>query len=60
MWLRFRREGSDTERGLDWLAASRVANGLWKAFYRSGSDKDIHLWTTLHVCRVLKRFHGQS
>jgi hypothetical protein len=26
--------------------------------YLTGGDKDIHLWTTLQVCRVLKRFLG--
>jgi len=57
-WLGFRREGSDIGHGLDWLAACQVANGLWKAFYRSSSDKDIDYWTTLRVCRVLKRYLG--
>jgi hypothetical protein len=30
--------------------------GLWKARYLTGGDKDIHLWTTLQVCRVLKGY----
>ncbi|HJX38186.1 MAG TPA: hypothetical protein VJ714_06290 [Anaerolineae bacterium] len=55
-WLGFRREDSDIQRGLDWLIANQEDTGLWKARYLSGSDKDIHFWTTLHVCRVLRRY----
>jgi hypothetical protein len=55
-WLGFSREDPDIRAGLDWLVANQEANGLWKARYVSGSDKDIHHWTTLHVCRVLKRY----
>jgi hypothetical protein len=57
-WLGFSGEDPDVQRGLDWLMADQEANGLWKACYLSGSDKDSHHWTTLHVCRVLKRFLG--
>jgi len=57
-WLGFRREGSDIGHGPDWLAAEQVANGQWKAGYLSGSDEDIHHWTTLHICRVLRRYLG--
>ena len=57
-WLGFRREDSDIQCGLDWLLANQGTNGLWKAGYVSGSDKDIHHWTTLHVCRVLRRYLG--
>jgi hypothetical protein len=35
--------------------ANKEANGLWKARCFSGSDREIHHWTTLHVCRVLRR-----
>ena len=55
-WLGFRREDPDIQRGLDWLIANQEANGLWKARYLSGGDKDIHHWTTLHICRVLRRY----
>ena len=48
----------DIQKGLDWLLANQVANGLWKARYLSRGDKHIHHWTTLHVCRVLKRYLG--
>jgi hypothetical protein len=44
------------QKGLHWLIANQEESGLWKARYLSGGDKNIHLWTTLHVCRVLKRF----
>jgi len=44
------------QKVLEWLIANQEKTGLWKARYLSGSDKDIHLWTTLHVCRALKRF----
>jgi len=51
-------DDGDIRRGVDWLIASQEQSGLWKARYLSGSDKDIHHWTTLQVCRVLKRFLG--
>jgi hypothetical protein len=55
-WLGFSREDPDIEGGLHWLKNSQEKTGLWKARYLSGGDKDIHLWTTLHVCRVLKSY----
>jgi squalene cyclase len=57
-WLGFSGEDRDVERGLDWLMANQEPNGLWKARYVSRGDKEIHLWTTVRVCRVLRRFHG--
>ena len=57
-WLGFSAGDADIQKGLDWLITNQQPNGLWNARYLSGSDKDIHLWTTLHVCRVLKRFLG--
>jgi hypothetical protein len=59
-WLGFFGEDPDVQRGLDWLMANHEESGLWKARYLSGGDNDIHLWTTLQVCRVLGRFHGYS
>jgi len=55
-WLGFSREDEDIQKGLHWLIANQEESGLWKARYLSGGDKDIHLWTTLHVCRVLRRY----
>jgi hypothetical protein len=55
-WLGFSRDDPDIEKGLDWLRTHQEDTGLWKARYLSGGDKEIHLWTTLHVCRVLKRY----
>jgi hypothetical protein len=55
-WLGFRANDGDIQKGLDWLIANQEESGLWKARYLSGGDKDIHLWTTLHVCRVLRRY----
>lgn len=57
-WLGFSADDGDIRKGLDWLITNQEQSGLWKARYLSGSDKDIHLWTTLHVCRVLKRYLG--
>jgi len=57
-WLAFSREDPDINKGLDWLIGAQEETGLWKARYLTGGDKDIHLWTTLGVCRVLKRFYG--
>ena len=55
-WLGFSGEDPDIRKGLDWLLDNQVDTGLWEARYLSGGDKDIHLWTTLQVCRVLKRY----
>jgi hypothetical protein len=55
-WLGFRADDEDIQKGLEWLIANQEESGLWKARYLSGGDKDIHLWTTLHVCRVLRRY----
>lgn len=57
-WLGFSADDGDIRKGLDWLITNQEQSGLWKARYLSGSDKDIHLWTTLHVCRVLKGYLG--
>jgi squalene cyclase len=57
-WLGFRGDDADIREGLDWLVANQEPGGLWKARYLSGGDKGIHLWTTLHVCRVLRRYLG--
>ncbi len=57
-WLGFSQADPDIQKGLDWLIANQEETGLWKARYLSGSDKDIHHWTTLGVCRVLKRYLG--
>jgi len=55
-WLGFSGEDPDIRSGLDWLIANQEPSGLWKARYLSGGDKDIHHWTTLHVCRALRRY----
>jgi hypothetical protein len=55
-WVGFSADDGDIRKGLNWLASHQELNGLWKARYLSGSDKDIHHWTTLHVCRVLRRY----
>ena len=55
-WLGFSRDDEDVQKGLDWLVANQEANGLWRARYVSGGDKDIHHWTTVQVCRVLRRY----
>jgi hypothetical protein len=55
-WLGFSAGDADIQKGLDWLITNQQPNGLWNARYVSGSDKDIHHWTTLHVCRVLRRY----
>jgi hypothetical protein len=57
-WLGFSAKDVDIQKALDWLVANQESNGLWKARYVSGGDKDIHHWTTLQVCRVLRRCLG--
>jgi hypothetical protein len=55
-WLGFSREDPDVEKGLHWLMNNQEESGLWKARYLTGGDKDIHHWTTMHVCSVLRRY----
>ncbi len=57
-WLGFSKDDPDIREGLEWLVANQEETGLWKARYETGGDKDIHLWTSLAVCRVFKRFYG--
>jgi len=54
--LAFRADDEDIQKRLNWLIPNQEESGLWKARYLSGGGKDIHLWTTLHVCRLLERF----
>jgi hypothetical protein len=54
-WLGFSSDDPDIQKGLHWLIANQEQSGPWKARYLSSGDEDIHLWTTLQVCRVLKR-----
>jgi hypothetical protein len=55
-WLGFSAHDRDIQKGLEWLIANQEESGLWRARYLSGSDKHIHHWTTLHVCRVLASY----
>ena len=57
-WLGFSKDDPDIKRGLGWLVTNQEETGLWKAGYLKAGDKDIHLWTSLGVCRVFKRYYG--
>jgi hypothetical protein len=57
------RDDDDIRRGLDWLIKHQQASGLWKASYAKAEEKetakvrDMRLWVSLAICRVLKRLY---
>ncbi|MFQ6096030.1 MAG: hypothetical protein ACE5NN_07790, partial [Candidatus Bathyarchaeia archaeon] len=55
--LRFSKGDSQIEKALDWLITKQGENDLWKSSYPSAKDKEIHLWVSLAVCRMFKRFY---
>jgi hypothetical protein len=57
-WLGFSKDDPDIAKGLDWLVANQEASGLWRSGYPKAKDREIHLWTSLAACRVLKKLYG--
>lgn len=56
--LGFSSNDHQIRAALDWLVEKQGRDGLWKSPYGLARDRDIHLWVSLAVCRVLKRFYG--
>jgi hypothetical protein len=60
------REDKDIANALDWLQEHQKADGLWKISYTKPGEKEkgtpkerqVKLWVTLAICRVLKRLFG--
>ena len=53
----------DVRKGLDWLIANQMPDGLWKLDYSKGakekaSDISEKLWMALRIARIFKRFYG--
>jgi len=55
--LGFSKDDPQIEKALNWLAIRQEENGLWKSSYEKAKDKEIHLWVSLAVCRMFKRFY---
>jgi hypothetical protein len=56
-WLGFASEQPQIGRGLDWFIQEQQIDGTWKLkLLRGGNDKDLPLWISLTICRVMKRF----
>jgi hypothetical protein len=55
--LGFPRDDSQIKKALAWLTSKQKENGIWKSSYEKAKDKEIHLWVTLAVCRMFKRFY---
>ena len=55
--LGFSKNDSQIEKALDWLTTNQKENGLWKSSYEKAKDREIHLWVSLAICRMLKRFY---
>ncbi|MGD0451075.1 MAG: hypothetical protein ABSA79_08505 [Candidatus Bathyarchaeia archaeon] len=55
-FLGFKIEEPQIKKAIDWLINSQNENGLWNVHLVRGKDKDLNLWITLAICRVVKRF----
>ena len=53
--LDYTTENKKIKNSLEWLLRVQLPKGFWKADYK-GADLEDHLWVTLSVLRVFKRF----
>lgn len=51
----FGLENEEIQRGLDWLSQRQKKDGYWEAQNKKSTLED-HLWVTLAILRVIKRF----
>lgn len=60
------RDDPHMRQAVNWLIDHQLEDGLWRINYAKGEDKEtpksrqMRLWITLAVCRVLKRLHTPS
>ena len=52
----FKMEAPQIAKAVDWLINAQSESGLWYVHLVRGKDKDLNLWITLAICRVIKRF----
>ncbi len=62
--LGFARDDPDIKKGLDWFVEHQERSGLWRTTYVRGKEikdsqknREMQLWVSLAVCRMMKRFH---
>ncbi len=55
--LGFPADDRDILKALDWIADNQQSSGLWQTGYGSDFHKRAHLWISLAVCRMLKRYY---
>lgn len=53
----FSKDDPQIGEALHWLITRQEESGLWRSPYEKAKDREIHLWVSLAVCRVLKRFY---
>jgi len=53
--LDYTTENNKVKKSLEWLLRTQLPKGFWKAGYK-GAELEDHLWITLSVLRVFKRF----
>lgn len=64
--LGFPRNDSHIGQAVNWLVEHQLDSGLWRINYAKDEDREtlktrqMQLWITLAICRVLKRFHAPS
>jgi hypothetical protein len=63
-FLGFSKDDPDIKKALDWVIEHQQENGLWNLQYgepkkrESTKEKEMKLWVSLAICRILKRFYG--
>jgi hypothetical protein len=59
MRLEFSRKEPKIQEALDWFIDQQKDDGSWNVkVLRPGGDKDIQLWMTLNICRIIKNFYS--
>jgi len=63
--MSYSKDDQDIKKGLEWLAANQLPNGLWKMDYGEGTKQkpgvtSEQLWLALKIATIFKRFHECS
>lgn len=56
--LGFTTDDPQVRKGVEWLLSKQQRTGLWDLTMLKGKDKEINLWMSLVICRVIKRFYS--
>ena len=56
--MRFSPEEDNIKEAIGWLIKNQGSDGAWKLKLLRSGDKNLYLWISLAICRVLKRFYN--